>query len=103
MRLAILAVFALYFTNSNAQIQVEKPIICMDPATLYKSLTSEDIQEQIQWVGQSESGDSKYLLFTNKKTRSWTFVQLNEKIACILGTGEKSVLVNGYSTAKKQM
>lgn len=103
MRLAILAIFALCITNSTAQIQVEKPIICMDPATLYKSLTSEDIREQILWTGQSESGDSKYLLFSNKKTRTWTFVQLNEKIACILGTGEKSVFIDDYKTIKKLM
>ena len=103
MRLAILAILALYFTNSNAQVQVEKPVICVEPASLYKSLTGEDLQEQIQWGGQSDSGDSKYLLFVNKKTRTWTFVQLNEKIACILGTGEKSIFVDNYKTAKKQM
>ncbi len=103
MRLAVLAIFALYFTNSTAQIQVEKPIICMDTATLYKSLTSDDVQEQIQWAGQSDSNDSKYLLFSNKKTRTWTFVQLNETIACILGTGEKSVFIDNYKTIKKQM
>jgi predicted Holliday junction resolvase-like endonuclease len=103
MRLLILAILALYFTNSTAQVQVEKPIICMDTASLYKSLTSEELQEQIQWAGQSESNDSKYLLFVNKKTKTWTFVQLNEKIACILGTGEKSIFVDNFKTAKKQM
>ncbi len=103
MRLLILAILALYFTNSTAQVQVEKPIICMDTASLYKSLTSEELQEQIQWAGQSESNDSKYLLFVNKKTKTWTFVQLNETIACILGTGEKSVFIDNYKTIKKQM
>ncbi len=103
MRLLILAILALYFTNSTAQVQVEKPIICMDTASLYKSLTSEELQEQIQWAGQSESNDSKYLLFVNKKTKTWTFVLLNEKIACILGTGEKSIFVDNFKTAKKQM
>lgn len=103
MRLLILAILALYFTNSTAQVQVEKPIICMDTASLYNSLTSEELQEQIQWGGQSESNDSKYLLFVNKKTKTWTFVQLNEKIACILGTGEKSIFVDNFKTAKKQM
>ncbi len=103
MRLLILSILALYFTNSTAQVQVEKPIICMDTASLYKSLTSEELQEQIQWAGQSESNDSKYLLFVNKKTKTWTFVQLNEKIACILGTGEKSIFVDNFKTAKKQM
>lgn len=103
MRLLFLAILAMHFTNSTAQVQVEKPIVCMETAALYSSLTSEDIKEQIYWVGDSDSGDSKYVLFTNKKTRTWTFVQLNEKIACILGTGEKSTLVDNYKTAKKQM
>ena len=70
MRLLILAILALYFTNSTAQVQVEKPIICMDTVSLYKSLTSEELQEQIQWAGQSESNDSKYLLFVNKKNQN---------------------------------
>jgi len=35
-------------------------------------------------------------LFVNEETKSWTLIQFDEKIACVLGTGENSTqLFNG--------
>ena len=31
---------------------------------------------------------SRYSLFVNEETKSWTLIQFDDKIACVLGTGE---------------
>lgn len=76
--------------SASAQTVIDKPIVCTETATLLKSLASDEINEKIHWGGKSDENESNYFLFVNQKTKTWTLVQLNEKIACILGTGLRS-------------
>jgi hypothetical protein len=36
---------------------------------------------------------SRYSLFVNEETKSWTLIQFDEKIACVLGVGEASTRI----------
>ncbi len=90
MKTILLAIFAFLALPAGAQITVEKPVVCMETSVLLAALASEEINEKIHWAGKSEEDDSKFFLFVNQKTKTWTLVQLNEKVSCILGTGLRS-------------
>ena len=75
-------------------ITVQKPVECVDTATLLQGLSGSDYKEKPMWLG-VESGASlpKYSLFVNDETKTWTLIQFDEKIACVLGTGENSTRI----------
>lgn len=50
------------------------------------------------WVGKDEG--SKYVLMANEKTKTWTIVQFNDQVACVLGTGTDSNIVRIKSPSK---
>ena len=72
-------------------VTVQKPIECADTATLLRGLSGSDYKEKPIWFG-IEPGVtvSRYSLFVNEQTKTWTLIQFDEKIACVLGTGENS-------------
>lgn len=67
-------------------VTVEKPVLCENTKILIEILSNSKYKEVPVWVGNDES--SKYSIFANETTGSWTFIQFNSTIACILGTGE---------------
>jgi hypothetical protein len=67
-------------------VTVEKPVVCDTPKTVMETLTGNGYQEQPFWIGNDET--SRYVLLANERTKSWTIVQFNKNIACVLGTGE---------------
>lgn len=101
MKLFISTAILLFSVPVYAQSVSSKQVICMVPAEIIKALSSDDIQEKVFWAGKSDADDSKYALFVNSKTKKWTFIQLNEKMACILGTGDQSTLLHEYQAIKK--
>jgi hypothetical protein len=66
-------------------IQVEKPVVCSNLKTIVETI-SQDFQEQPAWRG--NDSNSKYIMFANDKTGSWTLIQYSDKIACVIGSGE---------------
>lgn len=68
-------------------IRVEKPVICADLKTVIETVSG-DFQEQPTWRGNDEK--SKYIMFSNSKTGTWTMIQYKDNLACIVGTGENS-------------
>jgi hypothetical protein len=69
-------------------VKINKPVVCNDTSVVFKALTDGDFKEQPIWVGAAE--DSKYTLFVNEKTGTWTVIQFDSKNACVLGEGIKS-------------
>jgi hypothetical protein len=91
-KLAVAFLFGLNTLVANAQIfSTEKPVLCSDPKTIIESV-SKDYQEEPFWVGKDDQ--SRFVMMVNKKTGSWTFIQFNDKIACVLGTGNQGKLLN---------
>lgn len=70
---------------------VEKPVFCTDVKTMIEFLSGEDYQESPLWVGKDEK--SKYVIMSNDKSKTWTIVQFNDQVACILGTGTNGNIV----------
>ena len=75
-------------------VTVQKPIECTDTATLLRGLSGSDYKEKPIWWGIEPGATvSRYSLFVNEETKSWTLIQFDEKIACVLGTGEASTQI----------
>jgi len=64
---------------------INKPIVCEETHIVLSALLSSEYEELPIWIGNGEN--SRYSLFANEKTKSWTLIQYDEKIACILGAG----------------
>jgi hypothetical protein len=70
--------------------EVPKTVSCGSLATIVKALTGKDIGETPVWIGRDENGRSNYAVFMNDRTGSFTILQFNTEVACILGAGNKS-------------
>jgi hypothetical protein len=49
----------------------------------------EDYEEKPVFVGLAPDSKTKVAVTINEKTGTWSYVQFDEKIACILGSGHK--------------
>jgi hypothetical protein len=96
-KLAVAFLFGLNTLVANAQIiTVEKPVVCSDLKTVIENLSSE-YKEEPFWSGTDSL--SKFIMMSNKKTGTWTIIQYNDKIACVIGTGDNGkVFVLGKPT-----
>ena len=75
-------------------VTVEKTVQCGSTATLIQELQGNSYKEKPIWWGiEPSSSVSRYSLFVNDATRTWTLIQFNETTACVIGTGEASTLI----------
>lgn len=91
MKKFLLSVLLLPAVAMAQPVTVEKPVVCEKLHIVIESLQNSNYKEVPIWSGIDEK--SKYALFANEKTKTWTFIQFNQNIACILGVGEKSQLI----------
>ena len=73
-------------TNEDTYVVVNKKVICDLPDTMFEHLVIDGYRERPSWFGIDSK--SKYILLSNDKTGTWTFIQYTQDIACILGAGE---------------
>ncbi len=98
MKVQVIVAFLLSLASciANAQsFQTNKPIICDEIQKVIQSL-GENYKEKPVWLATGEG--TKFSLFVNKETGSWTLLQFNSEVACILGVGKDSELILGEST-----
>lgn len=91
MRNFLLGVLLLPAFATAQPVTVDKPVQCEKTETVIKGLIGGDYKENPLWVG--IDNNSKYSLFANIKTGSWTLLQFDDKIACVIGSGEKSKMI----------
>ena len=91
----LLALTLLISSVVGAQpIVIQKPVTCTETKMLLQGLTSSDYKETPLWLGIEPGAEvSKYSVFVNPQTKTWTIIQFNDKIACVLGTGTESTQV----------
>ena len=86
--LAVAFLLGLIVLLAHAQVfSVDKTVLCSDLKTVIE-VSSGEYQEEPTWRGSDST--SKYVMMSNSKTGTWTFIQYNDKIACVLGTGQNS-------------
>lgn len=92
MRNFLLGVLLLPALAQAEPVTVEKPVVCDKLVTVIEGLQKGQYKELPVWIGKDDR--SNFSLFLNEKTKTWTMVQFNDSIACILGEGEKGTFVS---------
>ncbi len=86
---ALAFLFCLTSTLANAQIFDSKTTIrCGETNYILTNLAGEEIKEHPMWVGTSDTSKTSTMVMVNNNTQTWTVVQFDKKIACVLGVGE---------------
>jgi hypothetical protein len=70
--------------------------VCDNTQKVIKVL-EEDFKEQLSWKGSHSNDNSKYSLWINEKTRSWTLLKMTLETTCILGVGDESSSLFGIT------
>lgn len=84
MRKIIVAFLFSISSIVNAQIiSIDKTIQC-GPTELILSAV-ETFNEKPLWIG---NGETKLLIFVNYSTATWTLVEMDKTVACVLATGQ---------------
>ena len=88
MRKTIITLALLLSTTSFAQelINLTKGLKCSDAEYVMRHFT-EEYKERPVWVGKTTNGTHVTLL-VNKEKRSWTLIEYDSRLACILGAGD---------------
>jgi hypothetical protein len=76
-----------------AAFKSDKPVICGDVDTVLRDLQGDKYEEKPIWMGKDIKDGTDYVLLVNLKSGTWTFLQMNAKVACVLGTGTGHTLV----------
>jgi len=94
MKKLIVILVAVLLTTAaiSESTQAKKNVLCDDTKTMYNELVNGEYAERPVWGGKDEK--SNYGLLINEETGTWTFIQFDKEIACILGVGESSRILN---------
>ena len=78
---------------SAEPIQINKPVTCENTLLIFQALVEQAGEKPI-WVGKGDGTDtSRTVILANEKTKSWTIVQFDKNMACVLGSGVGSQLI----------
>jgi hypothetical protein len=86
MRNFLLGVLLLPAVALAQPVTVDKPVLCDTSKVVIETLTGEGYQELPFWKG--NDSNSHYVLLANERDKTWSLIQFNKDIACVLGTGE---------------
>ena len=80
--------FCLISSIAHAQeiIDLTKPMKCSDASSVMNYFVDTHKETPI-WVGKSVH-NTHITLLMNRETRSWTMIEYDTRIACVLGAGE---------------
>jgi hypothetical protein len=92
MRVILLLLVFIFGYVAAQTISLQKTVGCLSTEIMLKGLSGSDYKEKPIWMGiESDAAMPRYSLFVNDDTRTWTLIQFDDTIACVLGTG-------GFST-----
>ena len=96
MRLVTMAfLFCLASSIANAEpFPSSKRVIC-DQLSVVLDTLSTKFDEKVVWMGKDIQDGTAYVLTVNSKEQTWTYLQSDGKVACILGVGSGSTLQLG--------
>ena len=87
-KIAMAFLFCLISSIAHAQeiIDLQKPLKCSD-AQVVMNYFVDTHKETPVWVGKSVH-NTHITLLMNRETRSWTVIEYDTRLACVLGAGE---------------
>ncbi len=93
MRKLFLMLLLVSGLANAAAFRSDKPTVCGEVDEVFASLQGAPYDELPLWMGKDLHDGTDYVMMVNNKTGSWTFIQLNDRVACVLGTGKGHTLV----------
>lgn len=88
MRYLILACLCLTTSVSFAQLaEYERKLTCGKTKFVLEALTKV-AKEKIIWSGDSKYTETQTVVMINTETLTWTVVQYDKNMACVLNNGE---------------
>ena len=85
--MAFLFCFTSSIANAQEIVDLTKPIKCSEAQNVMNYFSNTHKETPV-WVGKTVHG-THITLLANKETRSWTMVEYDSKLACVLGAGEE--------------
>jgi hypothetical protein len=86
--MALLFCLISSITHAQEIIDLQKQLKC-SKAESVMNYFRDNFQEMPLWVGKTNTG-THITLLVNKETRSWTMIEYDASIACVLGAGDTS-------------
>ena len=91
MKYFLLLALAVAVWATAQTVTVQKPLTCAPTSEVVSTLIGSDYKERPIWWGiEPGATTSRYSLFVNDETKTWTLIQFDKDIACVLGVGEAS-------------
>ena len=94
-KILIILLMLPHLVWAQEPVIVEKKIACNWLNLVLENL-AEKYQERPVWVGQQDN--TNYSLLVNPKKSTWTLIQFNKEIACVIGSGDQSQALATPST-----
>ena len=87
--ISTIAFLFCFTTSASAQniVDLTKPMKCSEVETVM-GYFSNTHKEKPVWVGKTVH-NTHITLLMNKETRSWTMVEYDSRLGCVLGAGEE--------------
>ena len=85
MRNLLLGVLLLPAIAIAEPVTVEKPVLCDKIENVLAEISKKHGEQPI-WYGDTK--DSKVAIFVNPEKGSWSVIQFNENLGCVLEVGE---------------
>lgn len=67
--------------------EVNKPVVCLDTKEMFNSIFEEYNESILMIFDQDAYPDNKIVLTVNAKSKTWSLVEYNTTVACLLGAG----------------
>ncbi len=82
---ALLVLPTVVAAQDNELIQADRPVICGSTESILPEIYKQ-YKEVPMWGSQLE--DSKIAIFANPDTNTWTLIQWNKEVACLIEAGK---------------
>jgi hypothetical protein len=95
MKYILIFLISLVYLTAVAQpVTTKKEVQCDKTDVMISVLKGRDYEEVPIWFGKGESKAPNYSLFVNAETKSWTIIQFNNELSCVLGSGESYTILS---------
>ena len=84
--LASVSLFCLPNAANAQTFKSTKVIVCDKAETLLQTLMTQ-FEEELRWTGKDLQNGTTYALTSNSKDGSWTLIQTDKQVACVIGVG----------------
>ena len=96
MKQFLIFLTSLLVGTASAQLVISnKEVQCEKTDVMISVLKGKDFEEVPIWLGKGDSKAPNYSLFVNAETKSWTIIQFNNEMSCVLGSGESYTILSG--------